>query len=176
MKWIAIPVLATGCLSVHHDAQPRPPTQAIAIAGGVAIATAAIAGASVAHDAPIMEQTGIAITSSAIPMAAIFLGEDDDEEPSTPGGIYSALGSGLLSALGASLSFTVPILATTYTGDEVESSGGKLRGVGAGVLLGSIAAMGLARYMPKWARVVVGAAVVGASATLGAQLGGGERR
>ena len=176
MKWIVIAVLASGCMSIAHDAKPRPSTQALAIAGGVVLASAALAGAHYAHDAPIGEQAGIAIATSAIPMAAIYLGEEDDEEVSTPGGIYSSMLSGLGASFGAALTFSVPMAATSYTGGDVESSSGKVRGVAAGVFLGTVAAVGTARGMPKWARVVVGAAIVGASATLGAQLGGGEPR
>jgi hypothetical protein len=176
MKWIVIVLLATGCMSIADKAKPSPRTQVIAIAGGVVLASAALAAARYRHDAPIAEQAGIAVATSAIPMAAIYLGEEDDEEVSTPGGIYSSMLSGLGSSFGAAITFSVPMLATSYTGDAVEDESGKLRGVAAGVLLGTIAAVGTARGMPKWARVVVGAAIVGASATLGAQLGGGPPR
>jgi len=174
MQRIAIAsLLLTGCLSLGPKREPSTRAQIIAGVSGAAIAAAAVTGAALAHDAPIAQQTAATMASSVIPMAAIYLGEEPDDEPSTPGGIYSSLGRGIGSAFGASLSFGAPLLATYLAGDETERSDGAMWGATLGVIAGSAAAVTLGNHLPKWARVVVGAVVVGATTTLGYQLGGG---
>ena len=172
MKWSAIAVLATGCMSVGPKHPPTVRAQIMAGVVGTVVAGGAIAGAASAHDEPIATQTGVAIATAAIPMAVIFLG-DEAEEPTTEGAIYSQLTSGLLSALGASLTFSAPMLGAYIAGDETAHPTRAWYGVALGVGAGSIASVYLGKSLPKWARVVVGAAVVGSAATLGYQLGGG---
>ena len=165
--------LVPGCLTVSAKRKPSRPASVAAAAVGVTIAGAALAGAHASSDTMTASQPPIAIGTSLIPMAGLYLGEEPPEA-TTPGGIYSNLLSGMGNAAGASLLFLVPTFGTVLSGDkdaENDDEHGALYGTVGGVLVGTVASVALGNYLPKWGRVVVGALVTGSFATLGYHLG-----
>jgi hypothetical protein len=161
--------LVPGCLTVSAERKPSRPASVAAAAVGVTIAGAALAGAYASSDTMNASQPPIAIGTSLIPMAGLYLGEEPPEA-TTPGGIYSNLLSGMGNAAGASLLFLVPTFGTVLSGDEDAGNGATYGTVG-GVLVGTAASVALGNYLPQWGRVVVGALVTGSFATLGYHLG-----
>jgi len=181
MKWIVLPALATGCMSVAHDAKPTPREATIAIASGVAVSAAAFAGAQLAHDPPsIATQATVTTGVSFIPVAMMFLGDESEEHPTTEGELYSALGHavtvGVLESMGFALGAVGPTIAAVETGNDTKRPAGRQYGAAAGTLVGLTTSALIARRMPKWARIVVGTALTGSLTTLGYQLGGGPPR
>jgi hypothetical protein len=66
--------------------------------------------------------------------------------------------------------FLVPVFGTVLSGTDDVDNGATYGTVG-GVLVGTATSVVLGNHLPKWGRVVVGAVVTGACATLGYHLG-----
>jgi hypothetical protein len=152
-------------------------------AGAAGVIAAGAAAAVAIHDrsgSDIAIQVGGGSVAGLIP-AALFdaISQRDDPSPTTPGEIYSSIGSGLGTAFLASFTVLVPSLVTWKIGESQEESASPGRGfIGAtlgatsGVLVGGWLAD---RGLPAWARIAISASVIGSLTTLGYQLGGGGR-
>lgn len=146
------------------------------IAGGAAAAVAI-------HDrssSDVALQVAGGTVAGVIP-AALFdsISDDRDPSPTTPGEIYSSIGSGLGAALLASASVLVPSFVTWKIGESQEESDspgraflGAWLGASGGALVRGLL---VDSKLPAWARIAISASLIGSLTTLGYQLGGGGR-
>ena len=178
MRAVAVAILPlAGCLALGPKQPPRRGEAVLAGSIGVAVAAGTLVAAHQAHGASgkaIAAEAGFGTLGGVVMGMAMFGGEPDPE-PTTEGAIYSALGRGLLDAFGASLTLVVPPLLTIGAGRDVEEVRDPERAV-SGAFLGAaggvIATLAVHTHLPKWARVTVGAVLIGSLTTLGYQLGG----
>ena len=178
MRSAVLVIPLAGCLALGP--KHPPPTRRAVVVGsiGAAAAAGALIAAQQVHGASgkaIAAEGAFGIGGGFVPSLALFTGEEP-ESPTTEGGIYMALGGGLLSVMGAGFTIPVPPLTTFGAGQDVEGSKNPQRaftGAFLGSTLGMFAALAIHKHVPKWARIALGAALMGSFSTLGYQLGGG---
>lgn len=177
MRSAVLVIPLAGCLALGP--KPPPPTRRAVVVGsiGAAAAAGALVAAQQSHGASgkaIAAEAAFGIGGGFVPALALYSGEEP-ESPTTEGGIYMALGSGLLSAFGAAFTLPVPALTTYGAGQDVEGSRYPQRaftGAFLGTTLGMVASLAIHKHVPKWARIALGAALMGSFSTLGYQIGG----
>jgi hypothetical protein len=182
VRGLAIIAILAALSSACGLTQPRKATIA-RTAGAAGVIAGGAAAAVVIHDrrsSDIALQVGGGTAAGLIPAALLdSISHQSDPSPTTPGEIYSSIGSGLGKGFLVSLTVLVPSFVTWKIGESQEESaspgyaflGATLGAIG-GTMVGSLL---VDSGLPAWARIAISASLFGSLTTLGYQLGGGGR-
>lgn len=173
MRIIVLGCVLAGAACAHRDVVWP------AVGGGLVIG--ASAGAAFAADSTSASEVALQVGGSSLAavLPAVLLDSmrfEGGDPPSTPGGIYTGLAKGMGQAFLVPVTLLAPSFATWAIGEELGGSSAS-RGRAFGVAyLGAVVGVGLSSFaaverMPPWARVMLGAALIGSASTLGYQLG-----